>query len=46
MLLEELSNVRGGAKLPKLRQLCHGLESIFSLTVPAFLGKKRERPLV
>lgn len=26
VFLEELSNVRGGARLPKLRQVCRGLE--------------------
>jgi hypothetical protein len=46
VLLEELSHVRGGARLPKLRQVCLGLEVIFNLAVPPFLGKKRERPLV
>lgn len=31
-LLEELAHVRGGARLPKLRQVCLALESLFSLT--------------
>jgi hypothetical protein len=32
VLLEELSNVRGGARLPKLRQVCKGLEALLVLT--------------
>jgi hypothetical protein len=35
VLLEELSGVRGGARLPKLRQVCVGLEALFSLMAPS-----------
>jgi hypothetical protein len=37
VLLEELENVRGGAKLPKLRQVCEGLKGSLSLasTMPS-----------
>jgi len=33
-LLYELSNVRGGARLPKLRQVCESLENLFVLLSP------------
>jgi hypothetical protein len=32
VFLEELSHVRGGARLQKIRQVCAGLEALFSLT--------------
>lgn len=35
VLLEELVHVRGGARLPKLRQVCAGLEAIFLLAPKA-----------
>lgn len=31
VLLDELAHVRGGARLPKLRQVCHELEVAFEL---------------
>jgi hypothetical protein len=31
VLLDELAHVRGGARLPKLRQVCHELETTFEL---------------
>lgn len=34
VLLEELSHVRGGARLPKLRQVCVGLEALLTLIKP------------
>jgi hypothetical protein len=34
VLLDELSHVRGGARLPKLRQVCAGLEALFTLVAP------------
>jgi hypothetical protein len=34
VLLDELSDVRGGARLPKLRQVCVGLEALFKLVAP------------
>jgi hypothetical protein len=30
-LLEELENVRGGARLPKLRRVCEGLRTLLGL---------------
>lgn len=43
VLLEELENVRGGSKLPKVRQVCEGIKESL-----AFIGTKdppkRERP--
>ena len=38
VLLEELLHVRGGARLPKIRQVCKELESTFELD--AERGKK------
>lgn len=42
-LLEELETVRGGAKLPKLRQVCEGLRSSIGLGV-AMAAPKTGRP--
>jgi len=43
VLLDELENVRGGAKLVKLRQVCEGLRS--SLALEAMMApKKMGRP--
>ncbi len=39
VLLEELENVRGGAKLVKLRQVCEGLEQ--SLALETIMAPKR-----
>ena len=39
-LLNELSDVRGGARLPKLRQVCKELEDSFSLV--ALMTKRRQ----
>ena len=39
VLLEELEGVRGGAKLPKLRQVCEGLRETLAIVDP-----KRTRP--
>lgn len=33
VLLEELSNVRGGSRLPKLRQVCEGLGESIALAI-------------
>lgn len=48
--LEELAHVRGGTRLPKLRQVCAGLEASFSLagstTKSASAGKKRALSVV
>jgi hypothetical protein len=38
VLLEELAHVRGGSRMPKLRQVCAGLEALFMLTPK---GKKK-----
>jgi hypothetical protein len=40
VLLDELSGVRGGARLPKLRQVCDELEASFALTT--LMTKRRE----
>jgi hypothetical protein len=40
VLLDELSHVRGGARLPKLRQVCHELETTFSLEDSKTKGRK------
>ena len=34
VLFDELSNVRGGARLPKLRQVCVELEAALAVLVP------------
>lgn len=34
VLFDELSNVRGGARLPKLRQVCVELEAALAVVVP------------
>ena len=34
VLHDELAHVRGGARLPKLRQVCSGLEALFVLLEP------------
>lgn len=31
VFLDELSHVRGGARLPKIRQVCKELESVFEI---------------
>ncbi len=44
VLLEELANVRGGARLPKLRQVCQKLEALFVLVKNG--GAKEEAPTI
>jgi hypothetical protein len=34
VLLDELENVRGGARLPKVRQLCESLRASIALVTP------------
>lgn len=41
VFLEELAHVRGGTRLPKLRQVCDGLEALFTLMAPKPDGRKR-----
>lgn len=43
VLLEELENVRGGSKLPKVRQVCEGLKRSLVLDA-AMAPKKMGRP--
>jgi hypothetical protein len=43
VLFDELSHVRGGARLPKLRQVCRELEETFILETQAVEGRKRMR---
>lgn len=38
VFLEELAHVRGGTRMPKLRQVCAGLEATFMLMLK---GKKK-----
>lgn len=40
--LEELENVRGGTRLPKLRQVCEGLRQ--SLALDAMMVPLKKRP--
>lgn len=41
-LLDELENVRGGARLPKLRQVCASLEASISITpTPVKIGRPK-----
>ena len=42
MFLDELSHVRGGAKLPKLRQVCHELEVSLTLEAQQQNSKAKE----
>jgi len=37
VLLDELSDVRGGARLPKLRQVCDEIRSSLALPMPALV---------
>jgi hypothetical protein len=43
VLFDELSHVRGGARLPKLRQVCRELEETFALETQTTEGRKRMR---
>ena len=45
VLFEELSSVRGGARMPKLRQVCEGLDAVFSLPTPPKLGRPPSKKL-
>ena len=47
VLLDELAHVRGGARLPKLRQVCVALEALFVLMAPPSRGaaERRQRNL-
>lgn len=40
VLLEELANLRGGSKMPKIRQLCEGVELILKF----WAGRKSGGP--
>jgi hypothetical protein len=44
--IEELAHVRGGARLPKIRQVCTELEVSFGLTESAPPKKKRSLSVV
>jgi hypothetical protein len=48
VLLDELSHVRGGARLPKLKQVCHELEMALTLEAQRRpeRSRKNSRPLV
>lgn len=43
VLLEELETVRGGAQMPKLRQVCFELRTVLALGAPV-PDRKRGRP--
>lgn len=43
VLFDELAHVRGGARLPKLRQVCVELETTFALETQAVEGRKKAR---
>ena len=45
VLLDELVHVRGGARLPKLRQVCSGLETLLELVKSSVPPPKGRRPL-
>jgi len=42
VLFEELVHVRGGSRLPKLRQVCAGLAAVFML-MPKGKGKTNDQ---
>lgn len=41
VFLEELSNVRGGARLPKIRQVCAEIERSLALLAPPIRRRKK-----
>lgn len=43
VFLEELSNVRGGARLPKLRQVCAGIETSLALAAWAEIRRRDQK---
>jgi hypothetical protein len=43
VLFDELAHVRGGARLPKLRQVCHELEAAFELEASKTKVRKLRR---
>ena len=44
VLLDELLHVRGGARLPKLRQVCAALETLLELVKSSVPPPKGRRP--
>ena len=45
VLLEELAHVRGGSRLPKLRQVCVGLEVTLSYMAQPQPQKQKEKKI-
>ena len=43
VLLDELAHVRGGARLPKIRQVCAGLETTLELSAWQELRKREQK---
>lgn len=43
-LLDELENVRGGSRLPKVRQVCGGLDEAITLATTTSDLQRRGRP--